>query len=92
MRSVAIMTEVEVDIDNYIDEVLEECEDQELIAEVEKRGHKVYEKGVLNIPFGTQYLEFKSPDDFKRYLCDITGLGYYTSNETLLNEIKSKLP
>ena len=79
MRTVEVMTEVEIDLDDYIDEV-------------EKRGYKVYEKGVLNVPFGTQYLEFKSPDDFKRYLCDITGLGYYTSNETLLNEIKSKLP
>lgn len=56
MRTVEVMTEVEIDLDDYIDEVLEECEDKELIYEVEKRGYKVYEKGVLNVPFGTQYL------------------------------------
>jgi hypothetical protein len=55
MRTVEVMTEVEIDLDDYIDEVLEECEDKELIDEVEKRGYKVYEKGVLNVPFGTQY-------------------------------------
>ena len=42
MRTVEIMTEVEVDLDDYVDEILEECDDDELIKEVEKRGHRVY--------------------------------------------------
>lgn len=45
MRTVEIMTEVEVDLDDYVDEILEECDDDELIKEVEKRGHRVYRKG-----------------------------------------------
>lgn len=41
MRTVEITTEVEIDLDDYIDEVLEECDDDELIKEVEHRGHRV---------------------------------------------------
>lgn len=44
MRTVEIMTEVEVDLDDYVDEILEECEDEDLIDEIEKRGHRVYRK------------------------------------------------
>ena len=92
MRTVEIMTEVEVDLDDYVDEILEECEDEDLIDEVEKRGHKVYRKKDRVVAFGDQPVNFNSPEDLRRFLCDIAGVGYYTSNETLLNEIKSKLP
>lgn len=91
MRTVEITTEVEIDLDDYIDEVLEECDDDELIKEVEHRGHRVYRKEQRIIPLPNNYIEFKSPEDLRRFLCDIAGVGYYTSNETLLNEIKSKL-
>ena len=86
------MTEVEVDLDDYFDEILEECDDDELIKEVEKRGHRVYRKGNRGVAFGDQPVNFNSPEDLRRFLCDIAGVGYYTSNETLLNEIKSNLP
>lgn len=92
MRTVEIMIEVEVDLDDYVDEILEECDDDELIKEVEKRGHRVYRKGNRVVAFGDQPVNFNSPEDLRRFLCDIAGVGYYTSNETLLNEIKSKLP
>lgn len=92
MRTVEIMTEVEVDLDDYVDEILEECDDDELIKEVEKRGNRVYRKGNRVVAFGDQPVNFNSPEDLRRFLCDIVGVGYYTSNETLLNEIKSKLP
>ena len=31
MRTVEVMTEVEIDLDDYVDEILEECDDDELI-------------------------------------------------------------
>lgn len=92
MRTVEIMTEVEVDLDDYVDEILEECDDDELIKEVEKRGNRVYRKGNRVVAFEDQPVNSNSPEDSRRFLCDIAGVGYYTSNETLLNEIKSKLP
>lgn len=92
MRTVEIMTEVEADLDDYVDEILEECDDDELIKEVEKRGNRVYRKGNRVVAFEDQPVNFNSPEDLRRFLCDIAGVGYYTSNETLLNEIKSKLP
>lgn len=92
MRTVEVTTEVEIDLEYYIDEILDECDDDELIEEVEKRGHRVYRKEQRIIPLQNNSIEFKHPEDLRRFLCDITGVGYYTSNETLLNEIKSKLP
>lgn len=44
MRTVEVTTEVEIDLEDYIDEILDECDDDELIEEVEKRGHRVYRK------------------------------------------------
>jgi hypothetical protein len=91
MRIVTIMTEVEVDLDDYVDEILEECKDDDLINEITKRGHGVYRKKDRITAFGDQPINFNSPEDLRRFLCDIAGVGYYTSKETLLNEIKSKL-
>lgn len=63
MRTVEIMTEVEVDLDDYVDEILEECDDDELIKEVEKRGNRVYRKGNRVVAFGDQPVNFNSPED-----------------------------
>lgn len=59
MRTVEIMTEVEIDLDDYIDEVLEECDDDELIKEVEHRGHRVYRKEQRIIPLPNNYLNLR---------------------------------
>ena len=62
------MTEVEVDLDDYVDEILEECDDDELIKEVEKRGHRVYRKGNRVVAFEDQPVNFNSPEDLRRIL------------------------
>lgn len=94
MRTITIEKEVgiDVDLDDYFDEFMQDASDEDLIEEIEKRGHRVYKKGIPITPFGGQPIEFNNPADLKRYLCDIANLGYCISNEELINEIKSKLP
>ncbi len=94
MRTITIEKEVgiDVDLDDYFDEFMQDASDEDLIEEIEKRGHRVYKKGIPITPFGEQPIEFNNPADLKRYLCDIANLGYCISNEELINEIKSKLP
>ncbi len=94
MRTITIEKEVDIDVDldDYFDEFMQDASDEDLIEEIEKRGHRVYKKGIPITPFGEQPIEFNNPADLKRYLCDIANLGYCISNEELINEIKSKLP
>ena len=95
MRSVTLTTDVEVDvdvdIDDYIDEFLEEASLEELTGELKKRGFKIMEKSNIIKPFEEQ-MQFSNPVEFKRHLCNITDVGYYISNEELLETIKIKLP
>jgi hypothetical protein len=94
MRTITIEKEVDIDVDldDYFDEFMQDASDEDLIEEIEKRGHRVYKKGIPITPFGEQPVEFNNPTDLKRHLCDIANLGYCISNEELINEIKSKLP
>lgn len=94
MRTITIEKEVDIDVDldDYFDEFMQDASDEDLIEEIKKRGHRVYKKGIPITPFGEQPIEFNNPADLKRYLCDIANLGYCVSNEELINEIKSKLP
>lgn len=94
MRTITIEKEVDIDVDldDYFDEFMQDASDEDLIEEIEKRGHRVYKKGIPITPFGEQPIEFNNPADLKRYLCDIANLGYCISNEELINEIKLKLP
>lgn len=89
MRTVTIEKEVDIDVDldDYFDEFMNDASDKELIKEIVKRGFIVYEGEALPSP-----TEFNTPTDLKRHLCDIVNVGYYISNEHLINEIKSKLP
>lgn len=79
-------------IDDYLDDFMTVASDEDLIEEIEKRGHVVYKKGIPITPFGEQPIEFNNPTDLKRHLCDIANAGYCISNEELINEIKLKLP
>ena len=94
MRTITIEKEVDIDVDldDYFDEFMQDASDEDLIEEIEKRGHRVYKKGIPITHFGEQPVEFNNPTDLKRHLCDIANLGYCISNEELINEIKSKLP
>ena len=94
MRTITIEKEVDIDVDldDYFDEFMQDASDEDLIEEIEKRGHRVYKKGIPITPFGEQPVEFNNPTDLKRHLCDIANVGYCISNEELINEIKLKLP
>ena len=89
---ITITTEADIYIDDYLDDFITVASDEDLIEEIEKRGHVVYKKGIPITPFGEQPIEFNNPTDLKRHLCDIANVGYCISNEELINEIKLKLP
>lgn len=89
---ITIMAGADIYLDDYLDDFMDVASDEDLIQEIEKRGHKVYKKGIPITPFGEQPIEFNNPTDLKRHLCDIVNVGYCISNEELINEIKLKLP
>lgn len=66
MRIVTIMTEVEVDLDDYVDEILEECKDDDLINEITKRGHGVYRKKRSYNSFWRSTYKFQLSGRFKK--------------------------
>lgn len=86
-----ITVTVDVDVDEYLDEFLELASDEDLVEEIEKRGHKVYKKESYIIPFGEQPIRYDNPTDLKRHLCDILNVGYYISDKDLINELIIKL-
>lgn len=88
---VTVAADVDVYLDEYLDEFLDLASDEDLIEEIERRGHKVYKKGSYIIPFGEQPIRYDNPADLKRHLCDIVNVGYYISDEELINELKRKL-
>lgn len=89
---ITVMAETDIYLDDYFDDFMDVASDEDLIKEIEKRGHKVYKKEIPITPFGEQPIEFYNPTDLKRHLCDIANAGYCISNEELINEIKLKLP
>lgn len=89
---ITVMAEADIYLDDYLDDFMDVASDEDLIQGIEKRGHKVYKKGILITPFGEHPIEFNNPTDLKRHLCDIVNVGYCISNEELINEIKLKLP
>lgn len=66
-------------------EILNEFDEQELVEYVIKK----YEKKETNF-FIPKIQNFKSTQ-LKRFLCDICDVSYFTSNEELIKEIKSKI-
>lgn len=90
MRSITAMAEVDIDLDDYFDEFLEDASDEELTKELEKRGFRVIGKSSHTVPMG-ELIQFIGAADLKRHLCDISDLGYYVSDDDLLDAIKQKL-
>lgn len=82
---------VDVDIDDYIDEIIEEAESDDLKKELESRGFIIAKNNSPTKPIGER-IEFENSIDFKRHLCDMVDAGYYVSNEELVDLIKTKLP
>ena len=80
--SVCESVDVDVDIEEYVDDFLEVADDRELIAELKSRGYDVSRTKIAS--FGT------CESENRRFFCDLFGISYYSSNQTLLNEfIKS---
>lgn len=88
---ITVTADVDVYLDEYLDEFLDLASDEDLIEEIEKRGYEVYKKESYIIPFGEQPIGYDNPADLKRHLCDIVNVGYYISDEELINELKRKL-
>ena len=84
MRMIRISTEVEVeiDLDDYFDEFLEDADDNDLIKELKDRGYSV-EKQALPIKneWGVNH------EQNKRFLCDFLDIGYHTRNNVLIDLI-----
>lgn len=74
--------DVDIDIEEYKDDFLEICTDEEILSEANKR------KLILQKSFEDK---MNSAGEFRRYLCDLLELGYYASEEEILNNIKSRL-
>lgn len=59
------MAETDIYLDDYFDDFMDVASDEDLIKEIEKRGHKVYKKEIPITPFGEQPIEFYNPTDLK---------------------------
>jgi len=70
------LIEVEVDIEDYIDEV----SDYNLIKELKSRGYSVNSKEQTN---------HMKMFNVKRYFCDMFGFSYHVDKEVLLKNISN---
>lgn len=92
---------VEVDLDDHdlinideaedvidTDEFISNLDDESLVDELKKR-HLYFEMENY-VDFSRNAIE-KSPDSCKTFLCDILGLMYSASVETIMDEVKRRL-
>lgn len=80
MRTITIETEVDVNLDEYRYEFLENLSDNELLEEISARNIQIYHKTIT--------LCDMNKNEAKRFLCDITEEGYMINNEKLLEKIR----
>lgn len=82
MRTIGISREVdvEIDLDDYFDEFLEDADDDDLIKELKDRGYSVRKQALKN-EWGVNH------EQNKRFLCDLLDIGYHTRNDVLINLI-----
>ena len=82
MRTIGISREVDVEIDlnDYFDEFLEDADDDDLIKELNDRGYSVGKQALKN-DWGVNH------EQNKRFLCDLLDIGYHTRNDVLINLI-----
>lgn len=50
------MAEADIYLDDYLDDFMDVASDEDLIQEIEKRGHKVYKKGIPITPLKSSLL------------------------------------
>ena len=89
----SITTEVEVDID--IEDYLDEVDTKYLVAELNKR--KDYKKEVGRSVEGEDSISYvkalieKNKFTARETICDLLGMTYMTSIDDILTEIKSRI-
>lgn len=81
---VDVETEAEVDIEEYVDEIIKEATDEELIKEIKSRGYQVSGERTNKFQLLCKY-------DNKRFFCDLLELPYFVSNDELIEEIKKNI-
>lgn len=87
-RSITVSAEVDIYLHDIKDEVLEMLDNDELIEELSKRDVN-YEKASEKYHMIDKL--YASPDDIRRHLCDIVGVGYHEPKDSLLNKLKDMI-
>lgn len=87
-RSITVEAEVEIYLKDVKDEVLSKLDTKELIDELKERDICYEEKSEKYYMLDKLYA---SPDDIRRHLCDIVGVGYHESKDSLLNKLKDMI-
>ena len=73
------MRTVTVDVDVYVDDVIRDIDDDELIDELEERGYYIFKEEALE--------EVLDKDDWRKLEEIITSLPYHWENEELRRKI-----
>ena len=73
------MTTVTVDVDVYVDDVINECDSQDLIDELNSRGYHVYKEEAFE--------EVLDKDDWRNLEEIVTSLPYHWETEELRRKI-----
>ena len=85
---ITVSTDVDIDVTDYVEDILEYASDEQLTKELESRGK-------CNISKGNNVVIDKSSiwenENLKRSLCDVFDVQYTVSNERLLDLISDAL-
>ena len=73
------MRTVTVDVDVYVDDVINDCDDQDLIDELDSRGYYVFKEEALE--------EVLNKDDWRKLEEIVTSLPYHWETEELRKKI-----
>ena len=73
------MRTVTVDVDVYVDDVIGDIDDDELVEELEDRGYYVYKEGAFE--------EVLDKDDWRKLEEIVASLPYHWENEELRRKI-----
>lgn len=87
-RSITVSAEVDIYLHDIKDEVLDMLDKDELIEELSKRDVNYEETSEKYHMIPKHYV---SPYELYRYLCDIVGVGYHESKDSLLNKLKDMI-
>lgn len=87
MRSKYVTVDVEVDLSDYIDVILDLCDDSDLICEIKSR--HLFSSIETAVPRSTNSL---TGNNLRDHLCDILNTGYLIhDNDEIIEMIKQKL-